>query len=78
MKKQQVIKKINNNKISIGIISLICSQSQILQKDVYLIERIEQKQKEKMIHLKAIYFIRPTFSNMEMLEEELKDPRYYL
>ena len=43
-----------------------------------MIEKIEKKEREKMTHLKAIYFIRPTMSNMNYLEEELKEPRYIL
>lgn len=29
-----------------------------------------------MTHLKAIYFLRPTINNMDLLEEELKNPRF--
>lgn len=46
------------------IISLVLSQSKILKKDVYLIERLEQPSEGKMAHLKALYLIRPTEENM--------------
>ena len=43
---------------TIGIISVLFSQSKLFKKDVYLIQRITDKG-EKMAHLKAVYFIRP-------------------
>jgi len=61
---------------TMGIISLICSQSQILKKNVYLIETIEKASAEKLLHLGAIYFIRPTDDNMNKLIKEIKDPRF--
>ena len=55
---------------------MICSQSQILKKNVYLIETIEKASAEKLLHLGAIYFIRPTDDNMNKLIKEIKDPRF--
>ncbi len=43
---------------------------------MYLIEKIESQQKEKMPHLKAIYFLRPTVDNMALLQKELASPRF--
>lgn len=58
------------------IISLICSQSQILKKNVYLIETIENPSKEKLLHLNAIYFVRPTEENITKLIAEIKERRF--
>ena len=70
----QLVKwKINN---FIAYISLISSQSEILKKDVYLIEKIEKEQAEKMNHLKAIYIVRPSEKNMAYLYKEVKEPKY--
>lgn len=60
---------------TIGMISVIFSQSKLFKKDVYLIQRITDKG-EKMQHLKAVYFVRPTAVNIELIKEELKDPKY--
>lgn len=60
----------------LGIISLICSQSQILKKNVYLIELIEKTSPEKLLHLSSIYFVRPTEDNINKLIKEIKDPRF--
>jgi vacuolar protein sorting-associated protein 45 len=43
-----------------GIISLAYSQTEILQKEVYLIERIDVPNREPMTHLKCVAFLRPT------------------
>ncbi|KAM3139618.1 hypothetical protein pb186bvf_008263 [Paramecium bursaria] len=59
-----------------GIVSLIYSQSQILKKDVYLIEKIELQNKTKLQHMKVIYLLRPTQENQKFLIEELKNNRF--
>jgi len=61
---------------TMGIISLICSQSQILKKNVYLIETMEKASTEKLLHLSVIYFIRPTEDNLYKLANEIKNPRF--
>jgi len=59
-----------------GVVSMVYSQSQILQKEVYLFDRIDAKNRELMAHLKAVCFLRPTQENLVLLEEELKNPKY--
>lgn len=58
------------------IISLVVTQSQLLAREVYLIDKIDNRQREKMKHLKCISFIRPTPESMQFLVEELRDPCY--
>ena len=48
----------------------------MLQKQVYLIERIESAAREPMLHLKAICFLRPTDESMHALHAELRHPKY--
>jgi vacuolar protein sorting-associated protein 45 len=48
------------DKESIGIVSMVYAQSEILQKEVYLFERIDVGGRETMKHLKAVCFLRPT------------------
>lgn len=60
---------------TIGIISVIYSQSKLFKHDIYLIQKIAEKG-DKMPHLKALYFVRPTKENIEMIINELKDPRF--
>uniref|UniRef100_A0A8V5GQL9 Uncharacterized protein n=1 Tax=Melopsittacus undulatus TaxID=13146 RepID=A0A8V5GQL9_MELUD len=43
-----------------GVVSMVYTQSEILQKEVYLLERLDSANREPMKHLKAICFLRPT------------------
>ena len=57
---------------------MVYAQSEILQKEVYLFERLDSSNRESVKHLKCICFIRPTAENMELLSNELHNPRYCL
>lgn len=61
-----------------SIVSMVYAQSEILQKEVYLFERIDSPAREMMKHLKCICFLRPTRDNVELLAQELRMPRYGL
>ena len=52
------------------------TQSQLLSKEIYLIDRIENRNREKMMHIKCICFLRPTPQSIQAVIEELKEPRY--
>lgn len=58
------------------IVSMAYTQSEILQKEVYLLERITEPKREVMTHLKAIIFVRPTPSSIDAIVQELKRPKY--
>ncbi|NWT45375.1 VPS45 protein, partial [Chroicocephalus maculipennis] len=55
---------------------MVYTQSEILQKEVYLFERLDSPNREAMKHLKAICFLRPTKENVEFLIQELRRPKY--
>ena len=56
---------------------MVYSQSEILQEEVYLFERIETAGNiEPMKHLKCIAFLRPTKENVALLSKELRNPKY--
>jgi hypothetical protein len=57
---------------------MVYAQSEILQKEVYLFERIDSSGRETMKHLKCITFLRPTKENVELLSQELRMPKYGL
>lgn len=65
---------------TIGIVSLVYGQSEILENEVYLVEKIDpdlntasnKSPKESMRHLNAVYFIRPTADNILRIVKELK------
>ena len=58
------------------IISMVVTQSQLLSREIYLIDRIENRAREKMRHLKCITFLRPTQASIQWLVDELRDPCY--
>ena len=39
-------------------------------------DAIERERTEKMPHLKAVYFLRPTAENVRLLQKEFKEPKY--
>uniref|UniRef100_A0A2K5SDQ8 Vacuolar protein sorting 45 homolog n=1 Tax=Cebus imitator TaxID=2715852 RepID=A0A2K5SDQ8_CEBIM len=55
---------------------MVYTQSEILQKEVYLFERIDSQNREIMKHLKAICFLRPTKENVDYMIQELRRPKY--
>ncbi|NWQ71920.1 VPS45 protein, partial [Neopipo cinnamomea] len=55
---------------------VVYTQSEILQREVYLFERLDSPNREPMKHLKAICFLRPTKENVELLVQELRRPKY--
>jgi vacuolar protein sorting-associated protein 45 len=58
-----------------GIISIIYTQSKLYKNDVYLIQKIEDV-REKLMHLKAVYFVRPTRDNIQLLKQEIANPHF--
>ncbi|KAK5855536.1 hypothetical protein PBY51_005633 [Eleginops maclovinus] len=64
------------DKETTSIVSVVYTQSEILQKEVYLFERIDSQNRDSMKHLKAICFLRPTKENVEHLIQELRRPKY--
>ncbi|KAL8110940.1 vacuolar protein sorting-associated protein 45 homolog [Apium graveolens] len=63
---------------TVSIVSVVYSQSELLQKEVFLVELVESiaKSIEAMSHLKAIYFVRPTSKNIQHIKRQLASPRF--
>ena len=61
---------------TMGIVSMVYSKSEISQKEVYLFETIDSMHRDLMKHLKVIAFVRPSDRNIQLLCQELKQPRY--
>ncbi|XP_071965752.1 vacuolar protein sorting-associated protein 45-like [Antedon mediterranea] len=64
------------DKETISFVSMVYAQSEILQKEVYLFELLNTNSREAMRHLRCIVFIRPTKENIELLANELRNPKY--
>jgi hypothetical protein len=67
-----------DNVFQVSIVSVVYSQSELLQKEVFLVELVDSisKSKESMSHLKAVYFLRPTLENIQHLRRQLANPRF--
>ncbi|XP_038726291.1 vacuolar protein sorting-associated protein 45 homolog isoform X2 [Tripterygium wilfordii] len=63
---------------TVSIVSVVYSQSELLQKEVFLVELVDSisMSNESMSHLKAIYFLRPTSENIQHLRRQLANPRF--
>lgn len=57
------------------VVSMVYSQTQILDQEVYLVETLG-KRHEAMNHLKACVFCQPTEANVDLLIKELRDPQF--
>mmetsp|Transcript_4835 Transcript_4835/g.15367 ORF Transcript_4835/g.15367 Transcript_4835/m.15367 type:complete len:574 (-) Transcript_4835:41-1762(-) len=58
-------------------VAMVYSQTEILGKDVYLVERVDQARAHgRMAHLRAAVFVRPTAANFELLKREVADPKF--
>ncbi|UJR35612.1 hypothetical protein I4U23_028362 [Adineta vaga] len=55
---------------------MVYAQSEILQKEVFLFERIDVAGQRSLKHLTAICFLRPTEENIQALIRELQEPKY--
>ncbi|XP_062159314.1 vacuolar protein sorting-associated protein 45 homolog isoform X1 [Alnus glutinosa] len=63
---------------TVSTVSVAYSQSELLQKEVFLVELVDSisKSKESMSHLKAVFFLRPTSENIQRLRRQLASPRF--
>lgn len=60
-----------------SILSTVYSQSQVLDQEVYLVERLDGGSRgDQLFHLKAVCILRPTRENVARLRIELKNPRF--
>ena len=61
--------------VTTKIVSLVYSQTQILEQEVYFVELLG-KQAEAMNHMKAVIFVQPTETNIDAIIRELKEPKF--
>uniref|UniRef100_F1KXX8 Vacuolar protein sorting-associated protein 45 n=1 Tax=Ascaris suum TaxID=6253 RepID=F1KXX8_ASCSU len=65
------------DKETTSAVSCVYAQSDVMQKEVYLFERIDSGAvREPIKHLKCVAFLRPTPENVQLLSEELRSPKY--
>jgi hypothetical protein len=55
---------------------MVYSRTQILQKEVFFFELINNIPQEKLTHLKAIVFVRCTDENVKLICQHLQQPTF--
>ncbi|KAH7921762.1 Sec1-like protein [Leucogyrophana mollusca] len=58
------------------IVSLASTQSTLLSHQVYLTDRIDNKKRDRMPHMKCVCFLQPNEDSLEALSTELREPMY--
>ena len=56
--------------------SLSATQSILLSHQVYLTDKIDNKKRDRMPHMKCVCFLQPSDESFEALSAELKEPKY--
>ena len=59
-----------------GVLSMAFTQSEVMEREVFLFDRLDNSKRERMMHLKAVCILRPTEANISQLITELMDPKY--
>lgn len=58
------------------IVSLASTQSTLLSHQVYLTDRIDNRKRDRMSHMKCVCFLQPSEDSLEALSAELREPKY--
>jgi tRNA uridine 5-carboxymethylaminomethyl modification enzyme len=61
---------------TVSIVSTAVTQSWLLNHGVFLIDRLDNANREKMRHLRCLCLIRPSPESIQLLLDELRDPLY--
>ncbi|KAI1398926.1 Sec1-like protein [Hypoxylon fuscum] len=64
------------DKETVPIVSTAITQSSLLNHEVYLTDRLDNPNREKMRHLRCLCFVRPSPDSIQFLIDELRDPKY--
>ncbi|OLY78964.1 Vacuolar protein sorting-associated protein 45 [Smittium mucronatum] len=59
-----------------SIVSVAYTQTQLLSKEVYLVDKIGNQNRERIKHLNCIIFVRPTETSITSIVQELMSPKY--
>jgi len=61
---------------TVAILSAATTQSALLNHSVYLTDRLDNQERERMRHLRCLCFVRPSSESIQLLIDELREPRY--
>lgn len=57
-------------------VSMVFGQTEILEKEVFLLDLLDNGGRQKMLHLKCLIFVRPTKDNIAKISAEIKAQNY--
>ncbi|KAI6114429.1 Sec1-like protein [Pisolithus sp. B1] len=58
------------------IVSLAATQSTLLSHQVYLTDRVDNPQRNRMPHMKCVCFLQPSEESIQAVSSELREPKY--
>ncbi|AMD21326.1 HER047Cp [Eremothecium sinecaudum] len=73
---QSRIKVLLLDKNTTPIISMIATQTELLNKGIYMVDTVENIERDCMRNLNCICYFKPTDDTIENLVKELEDPKY--
>ncbi|CAR29221.1 hypothetical protein ZYGR_0Z01420 [Zygosaccharomyces rouxii] len=73
---QNRIKALILDKDTTSTISMCATQSELLNHEIYLVDTIENDNRDVMRHLRCLVYVKPTEETIQALIRELENPRY--
>lgn len=70
------IKALLLDKDTKSTISMCSTQSELLHNDIFLIDTIENQQRDIERHLRCLVYVKPTDESIDYLVKELRNPKY--
>jgi len=64
------------DKDTVSIVSSATTQSALLNHSVYLTNRLDDQNRERMRHMRCLCFLRPSPDSIQLLIDEFREPRY--
>lgn len=73
---QNRIKALLLDKDTTSTISMCATQSELLNHEIYLVDTIENDNRDVMRHLRCLVYVKPTEETIQALLRELENPKY--
>ncbi|CCH57986.1 hypothetical protein TBLA_0A01850 [Henningerozyma blattae CBS 6284] len=70
------IKALLLDKDTVTTISMCSTQTELLQNEVYLVDTLENPNRDTMRHIKCMVYISPSEESIQLLVKELQNPKY--
>ncbi|SCU87431.1 LADA_0E03972g1_1 [Lachancea dasiensis] len=70
------IKALLLDKHTTGTISMCTTQTELLEQELYLIDTLENQNRDVMRHMRCLVYAKPTDETIELLATELQNPKY--